>query len=338
MDVLIIGGTGLISTEITRFLHEAGHTVSVYNRGRSEARIPSDVTVIEGDRTEYERFERRMKAEGSFDCVVDMVCFTPEDARSAVRAFDGNTDQYVFCSTVDVYQSPPEKYPITEEEPRMQSGEGYAPDKARCERIFEDAHDPRTFPVTIVRPWYTYGEGRGILSTLGFGTEYVDRLRTGKPIVVHGDGTSMWGACHRDDVAGAFANAVGNEAAVGEDYHVTCEEWMTWNQYHRRAADALDAPDPELVHIPTDSLLAAVPEETETLRRVLQYSLFYDNAKARRDLDFEYTVRWRDGVERVVEWLDDRDGVDVSGPDSLSDRLVDAWRDAESEFVEAVSG
>jgi nucleoside-diphosphate-sugar epimerase len=335
MDVLIVGGTGLISAGITERLHRRGHDVTVYNRGETDSPIPSGVTTLEGDRTEYDRFEGQVAEAGPFDCVIDMVCFTPDDARSAVRAFDGRTDHYVFCSTVDVYRSPPGTYPITEDEPRMQSGEGYAPDKARCERIFEDAHDDRTFPVTIIRPWYTYGEGRGVLSTLGFGTEYVDRIRTGKPVVTHGDGTSMWGACHRDDVARAFANAVGNEAAVGEDYHVTCEEWMTWNQYHRRVAEALDAPEPDLVHVPTDSLLAALPEETETLRRVLQYSLFYDNAKARGDLDFEYTVRWKDGVERVVSWLDERDAIEESGPDSLSDRIVDAWRDADREFVGA---
>jgi nucleoside-diphosphate-sugar epimerase len=335
MRVLIVGGTGLISTAITELLCERGDDVTIFNRGETEAAVPDGVTVRHGDRTEYDRFERAMAEAGPFDAVVDMVCYAPAEARSAVRAFDGRCDQYVLCSTVDVYRSPPASYPITESAPRMRSGEGYAPDEARCERVLEDAHDEQSFPVTIVRPWYTYGEGRGILTTLGFGTEYVDRIRRGKPVVTHGDGTSIWGACHRDDVARAFANAVGNEATIGEDYHVTCEEPTTWNAYHRAVADAVDAPAPDLVHVPTDSLLAALPDETETLRRVLRYSLWYDNSEARRDLDFAYTVEWREGVRRVVDWLDKHDAVAESEPGSLRDRVVDAWRDAEREFVRA---
>jgi nucleoside-diphosphate-sugar epimerase len=349
MDVLIIGGTGLISSEIVRLLVDRGHDLTLYNRGETDADIP-DVTTIHGDRTDHSQFEDQLSAI-DVDCVIDMYCMTPADAESAVDTFGGRIDQYVFCSTVDVYRSPPETYPITEDHPRMhpEGTRGYAPDKAVCERVFERAHDQGAFDLTTIRPGYTYGEGRGLLTTLGFGLAIVARLRRGDPVVVHGDGTALWGACHRDDVARAFANIVGNEDARGEDYHLTSEEWMPWNQYVRCIADAAGAPDPDLVHVPTDLLCSLVPgDRTAPLERVTQYSFYYDNSKAARDLDFEYTVDWTRGAERVIDHVDwgrgaeqvveDYDEYAESGidPDALESRLVEAWNEAREEAVRSM--
>jgi len=332
MDVLIIGGTGLISTGITRQLVDAGHDVTCFTRGESDADLPGSVAFVHGDRNDDADL-RAAREEVDPDCVIDMVCFAPEQAEAAVDVFAG-VEQYVFCSTVDVYHRPLDTNPVTEDAPREPAVSEYGENKAECEDVFLDAHDDGAFDATVIRPWSTYGEGGPVLHTLGVGTYYVDRIREGTPIVVHGDGQSLWGPCHRDDVAGAFVGAVGNETAYGETYHVTSEEVITWNQYHRTVAEALDAPEPDLVHIPTDVLAEAVPDRTGMLLDHFQFSTVFDNSKAKRDLDFEYTVSFEEGVRRTVEAMDE-DEIDDWNSEN-DDELIDAWRDATGDFLDAV--
>jgi nucleoside-diphosphate-sugar epimerase len=331
MDVLVVGGTGLISTGIVRQLVDAGHDVTAFHRGETDADLPDAVDHLHGDRTDYDEFESRM-ADVDADCVIDMVCFDPADARSAVRAFEGQVEQFVFCSTESVFSRPVESMPIDEDAPRNPPTE-YGRNKAECEDVFMDAHRDGAFETTILRPWATYGEGSGLWHTFGTDTYYVDRIRRGKPIVVHDGGTGVWGPCHRDDVAAAFVNAVGNERSYGEDYLVTSEENMSWREYHRKVAAALDAPDPELVSIPTDVLREVAPDRTDGLVDFFQYSTVFDNSKAKRDLDFEYTVDWETGVRRTVDWLDDHDGIEDSDEVPFDDRLIEAWQEAREEFV-----
>ncbi len=191
MNVLIIGGTGLISTAITRELLARGDTVTHYNRGQRAAASPEGVRRIAGDRQDYAAFERQMAEAGPFDCVLDMICFTPEEAESAVRAFRGRAGQFIFCSTVDVYRKPAGRYPVREDEPRDPASPfTYAADKARCEAVFEAAHARGDFPVT--RP------------TAIFGAATLLRPPPQGRIIVHGDGRSLW-AVH--DVGRAFAGA-----------------------------------------------------------------------------------------------------------------------------------
>jgi nucleoside-diphosphate-sugar epimerase len=330
MQVLLIGGTGLISTGITRQLVAAGHDVACFTRGETEADVPDDVEFVRGDRNDRDALAAAAQ-DADPDCVIDMVCFGPERATDAVDVFGGVADQYVFCSTVDVYHRPPERQPVTEPAARNPPVSEYGANKAAAEDVFFEAHGD-AFATTVIRPWSTFGEGGPVLHTLGMGSYYVDRIRNGKPIVVHGDGSSLWGMCHRDDVAAAFVGAVGNETAFGEAYHVTSEETITWDQYHRRVARALDAPEPELVHIPTEQLRAAVPERTGMLADHFQYSTVFDNEKARRDLGFEYTVGFEEGVRRTVAAIEDGDGVDPWDSEN-DDALIAAWRDATGTFA-----
>jgi len=334
MRVLVIGGTGLISTGITRGLVAAGHDVVAFTRGTTDADVPDAVSFHHGDRDRREDLERA--AEVDPDCVIDMVCFDPETARVAVETFDGIVDQYVFCSTVDVYRRPPADQPITESALRESETDAepvstYAADKAAAEDVFLDAHGD-AFATTVIRPWSTYGDRGPVLHTLGSGSYYLDRIRTGKPVIVHGDGTSLWGSCHRDDVAAAFVAAVGNETAYGEAYHVTSEEPLTWNQYHRRVARVLDAPEPELVHVPTDLLRERLPDRTDLLVDHLQYTTTFDNAKARRDLEFEYTIDFETGVRRAAETIDSTTGIDPWDAEN-DDAVIREWRAAADGFV-----
>ncbi|WP_436348619.1 NAD-dependent epimerase/dehydratase family protein [Natronorubrum sp. FCH18a] len=333
MDVFVIGGTGLISAGVVRQLVDAGHDVTALTRGESSTELPDGATSLRGDRHDTERLEAAV-TDNDPDCLIDMVCFTPETAEETIDAV-AQVDQYVLCSTVDVYHRPPEHNPVAEGADRYPNVSDYGRNKAAAEDAFWEAHERGDLAVTVLRPWSTYGEGGRVLHTFGDGTYYLSRLPEGNPIVVHGDGTSLWGACHRDDVARAFVGAVGNERASGEAYNVTSEEVITWNQYHRRVAGAIGAPEPELVHVPTDVLVAAAPDRTEMLRKHFQYSTVFDNTKARRDLGFEYTVALEDGIDRTVDWLEARDAIEPWESEPFDDAIVRAWREAAADIIDS---
>jgi nucleoside-diphosphate-sugar epimerase len=323
MNILIIGGTGLISTPITRMLLEQGHTVTHFNRGNKHDEFP-DVQTIVGDRTDYEA-SKNLLGNQTFDCVIDMVCYKPDDAKSVVETFQGKVGHYVFCSTVDVYTKPAPRYPITEDAPRQPSKEFmYAYDKARCEEIFSTAYEQSKFPVTVIRPAYTYREGAGILHTFGWSTDYLGRVRAGKPIITHGDGNSFWVACHADDVARAFVSAVGKTQTMGKSYHVAGEEWLTWNQYHETVAEALGCELPEIVHIPTDVLYKLAPEQSFWTKVNFQFNNIFDNTKAKEDLNFEYRVTWLEGANRMISWLDTNGKIENSSIDHF-ETVLQAW-------------
>ncbi|MBN1401110.1 MAG: NAD-dependent epimerase/dehydratase family protein [Anaerolineae bacterium] len=337
MRVLIIGGTGLISTAITRELVERGERVTLYNRGLRETTLAPEILAasqrLSGDRTEFAAFEAQMATQGYWDCVIDMVCFRPEEAESAVRAFRGCTAHYIFCSTVDVYTKPAQRYPIREDAERQPSPTfDYAYQKAACERVFQAAQARGDLAVTIIRPAQTYGEGGRLVHALGFETYFIDRLLKGQPIIVHGNGKSLWSACHRDDVGRAFVNAVGNPAALGQAYHVAAEEWLTWDRYHQGLAEAIGAPEPELIHISVDTLSRLAPQRALWCRENFQYPNIFDNTAAEADLDFRYTIPWVEGARRTVTWLQAHHQVEDGASYPFYDALIAAWRQACDEM------
>jgi len=224
-----------------------------------------------------------------------------------------------------VYNKSGQGYPYDEQAPRDQSVGSYAHNKSLCEDVFFAAHERGDLPVTIMRPGSTYGEGGGIIHSFGLKTTYIDRLRKGKPIVVLGDGQSLWVNCHADDVARGFIAARGNEQAFGRAYNVTGEEWLTWNRHHQLAAEALGAPPPTLVHIPTDVLAVIAADRAAPAINDLQYTNIFDTSAAHRDLGFRYTIPWREGVRGVVAWLDANGRVENSDDDPFDDRVITTW-------------
>jgi nucleoside-diphosphate-sugar epimerase len=323
MRVLIIGGTGLISTAITRQLVARGDSVTLFNRGKTDARVPDGVRFLHGDRKEYPEFEKALSGT-TWDAVIDMVGFVPEDAVSAVRTFRGNVGQFIFCSTVCVYGGELSHLPAREDESRTPTG-NYGRNKVACEDLFMEAYDGDRFPVTIMRPSHTYGEGGVIVHSLGWGTTFLDRIRKGKPVVVHGDGTSLWVSCHIDDAARGFVGALGNRKAIGKAYNVTGEDWRTWNGYVLGVADAIGG-TADIVHIPTDVLGKLAPKRASATVDIFQYNSVFDNGAAMKDLGFRYTVSWVEGVRRTVAWLDEQDKIANSDDDPFDDRLIDGWR------------
>ena len=326
MKVLIIGGTGLISTSITRYLLEHGDNVTHYNRGATQSRLELKVQTLTGDRKDFGQFEAQMTEAGSWDCVIDMICYSPEEAESDIRAFRGRTGQLIFCSTIDVYNKPATVYPYRENEARSKPLGDYAEKKVKCEDIFFAASERGDLPVTTIRPAHTYGDPGSIIHTFGWNTMHIDRLRKGKPIIVHGDGYSLWGSCHADDVGMAFANAAGNQASYGKSYHTTGDQCISWNQYHEIVAEAIGAPKPAITHIPTDVLVKLAPDRAGWLCALnFQFSNIFDNSAARRDLGFTQTVSLAEGASRTVAWQTERGKIENCDGDREYEAVLSAW-------------
>ncbi len=332
MRILVIGGTGTISTVAVSELAARGHALTVFNRSRTAARYEGEVARVTGDRTRHAEFESRMAGLGVFDCVMDMVGFTPADAESALRAFVGKCGQYVFCSTVDVYAKVGAGFPTTEA--RALGGVSqYAKDKQRCEEILSAAHAQGDINLTILRPATIYGAGSAPSHTFGRGTGFLDRLRKGKPVVVHGDGSSLWCWCYCDDAGRAFANAAGNTRAFGRAYHITGEERMTWAHYYGCVAQALDAPPARIVPIPTGVLARIAPERAKSALENYQFNNVFDTSAARADLDFRYTVPVVEGVRRSYAWLAANDRIVNSDEDTFEDDLIARWHAAVEDLA-----
>jgi nucleoside-diphosphate-sugar epimerase len=326
MKVLIIGGTGNISTAITQQLIQDGADVTVYNRGLTGAEFKGPYQVIKGDRTDYHTFEKQMKDAQLFDCVIDMIGYNPQDAQSLIQAFSGRTEQVIFCSTVDVYTKPAAKYPIIESEERKPSPSfPYAFKKAKCEGLLEDAAEKRAFALTIIRPAHTYNDDRTPISFIGSGHHLLKRIRQGKPIIMLGNGTSFWASAHRDDVAPTFAAAVCNPQVYGKSYHVAAEEWMTWEQHYNTVAEVMHAPPIHFIYIPTSILGRMAPKAAEWSVVNFTYNNIFDNSAAKRDLGYEYRIKWREGVGKIIKYLDSIGVIDTCPDDVLYGKLVARW-------------
>jgi nucleoside-diphosphate-sugar epimerase len=337
--ILVIGGTGLIGSAIVRQLVDGGNDVTACSRDRSGGSLPPSVHRLVVDRRDLPAFESLMAGSGAWDAVIDTACYLPEEAESAVRAFAGRTARYILASTVDVYRRPASHYPYREDEP-VEGISDYARNKVACEGIVLVAHREGRLPVTIVRPAATYGDGSLPVHSLGRSTTYLDRLRRGKPIVVHGDGSSLWVFCHAEDVARAFVGAIGNDRALGRAFHATGEEWLTWDQHHALLAEVIGAPPPRPVHIPSDALAVLAPERSRLAVENLQFPAIFDNALARAELGFRYTIPMREGLTRWYRSLADAGRIEDSDGDPLDDQLIEAWgrvteRGALAESVEA---
>jgi len=336
MKILIIGGTGLISTSITRLLLEQKADVTLFNRGQSKSRFPTGAKQITGDRRDFAAFERLVREASPFDCAIDMICYRPDEAECDVRVFGAHTKQFIFCSTIDVYAKPARRYPYRDDEPHEGLGD-YALNKVRCEAIFAQAQRAGALNVTTIRPAWTYGEGRGLLFPFG-GDVTLTRMSCGKPIVVHGDGTSLWVGCHADDVAGAFVKAIGNARAFGKSYHATGEEPLTWDQYYRVVAEALGAPPPRLVHIPSELLARVAPERAAWCEINFKYCNIFDNSAARTDLGFRYTIPLLEGARRVIGSLREQGRIPASDNDPEYERVLAEWQRLRAAMERAFCG
>jgi nucleoside-diphosphate-sugar epimerase len=328
--LLFLGGTGNISTACVERALEGGHDVAVLNRGRRASRLGGSVRMLVGDRDDLGSL--RSAAESArYDAVVDFLGYRPDQVEKAIEAFAGRVGQYVFISSAAVYEKPVAGYLVTEATPRANPFWEYARLKIACEERLERARRAAGFPVTVVRPSYTYGP-TWIPSGFG-GQDYtvVARLRRGAPIVCHGDGTSLWVMTAASDFAVGLVGLLGRADAVGEAFHVTSDEVLTWQAIYRTIAQAAGA-ELQMVHVPSALIASMFPEKGGSLLGDKAWSVVFDNGKIRRFVpEYRPRVTFAEGMARSIAWFDADPARQVIDPetDRRIDRLIAAQRRAE---------
>ncbi len=325
MKVLIIGGTGTISTAVTALALETGFDVTLLNRGNQKD-VPKALRQLHADVRDRAAMEKALKGE-SFDVVCDYLTFTPEQARQNIELFSGKTNQFLFISSASVYQKPPAHPLITESTPLHNPYWEYARQKIACELCFNEAYRAEGFPVTIVRPSHTYGDSTipWVLNARAMRYSLIHRLRAHKPIVVPGDGTSFWTLTHNSDFAKAFVGLMGKTQAVGHAFHITSDEAMTWDAYLHIIAGAVGE-KARIVHIATDALVRRLPEERGALTGDKAQTAIFDNTKIKTFVPgFAATMPFEKGIRRTLAWYEshpERLGRDMEW-DALMDELVE---------------
>lgn len=326
MKVLFIGGTGVISAACATLCVARGIELTLLTRGQSAHPAPAGATVLRGDIRDAES-ARHALGSHEFDVVVDWVAFKPAHIEADLMLLRGRTGQYVFISSASVYQTPPASLPVTESTILDNPYWEYARDKIACEERLTQAYRDEKFPITIVRPGHTYGPT--MIPLPGRYTS-VHRLRTGRKAIVHGDGTAVWTLTHHRDFAVGLVGLLGNSHAIGEAFHITSDELLTWNQIYEIVARAAAAPL-NFIHIPSDFCAALAPELKGTLLGDKTHSMIFDNSKIKRVApEFRAAIPFSRGAEEIMAWHDaDPARQVVNGElDAAMDRIVAAYEAA----------
>ena len=335
MKALFIGGTGTISTEISRLCIRKGWDLTLLNRGHTAALFPEGARLLKADINNEEE-ARAVLADKTWDVVADFIAFTPAQVERDIRLFEGKTSQYFFISSASAYQKPLSSPWITEGTPLHNPYWEYSRNKAKCEQILREAYDLRDFPVTIIRPSHTYCERSMPVAVHGSKGSFqvLERIRTGKRIIIPGDGTTLWTLTHSRDFAVAFEGLMGNAHARGETYHITGDESLTWNQIHECLGAALgQAIRP--VHIPSDTLGLIWPDMVGNLTGDKSNTVLFDNSKIKRAVPaFTTTTNFSRGAWEGVEYIYSHSECQVPDPDfdNWCDRMLEAWDRAVETF------
>lgn len=297
--VLIIGGNGIISAYVSRLAVERGYEVTLLNRGTSSSRPPIEgAETIIGDARDAESVQDAVGTR-SFDIVANFQAFTPAQVAADIALFTGRTGQYLFVSSASTYQKPVAHLPITEATPLRNPFWDYSRDKIACEELLVSAYRDSGFPMTIVRPSHTYDPSN--VPLIG-GWSAMARIRDGKPIVVHGDGTSLWTLTHSRDFARAFVGLFGNPHALGTPVQITSDESLTWDAIARLFGVAFGR-EPEIVHVTSDRLARELPSYGQMLLGDWSHSVQFDNSLVKSLVPgWVATTPFSEGVREMVEW------------------------------------
>lgn len=322
-NILFIGGTGVISAASADRAVALGHRLTILNRGRSAGRpVPEGAEVLHADIRDTEAVREVLRGR-EYDAVADFISFTPAHARAGLEMFRGKTGQYVFISSASAYQKPPNTLPIRESTPLKNPFWKYSQDKIACEELLFEAYREQDFPVTVVRPSHTYDRTK--IALVGGWTD-IHRMRAGMPVLVHGDGTSLWTLTHSRDFAKAFVGLLGRPQAVGESYTITSDEFLPWNQIYRLFARAGGVEEPELFHVSSETIAAHSKELGPNLLGDRSHSVVFDNSKIKALVpDYHATIPFADGAREIIDWHDQHPGLQVVAEDfmELSDRLYE---------------
>lgn len=321
MKVLMIGGTGLISVGIVKHLLARGAEVAMLNRGQRENRLPVEVRQITGDRNDVAMLQKAAK-EGKYDVVIDMICFTPEQAKGDVAAFAGRCGHFIFCSTVCTYGVKVPPNVLVDETFAQEPISEYGKNKLACERMFLEAHGSGKMNVTIVRPSCTYGPGGRLIDNLEFDPPTWDRIEKDLPVLCSGDGLGLWVATHRDDVGKLFAYGALNPKTYGQSYNATRDLNYTWRDHYREAAKALGK-EVRVLFMPAQWIIGHDPKRFSLLREITQFHGAYSSEKAKHDVpEFRCAVGFEEGARQTLQEIKRR-GVWRGGSDELYQRMVD---------------
>ena len=322
MRVLIIGGTGLISTGIIKHLQaRGGCDITMFNRAQRESTLAGDVKQITGDRNDFAAFEHRLASE-RVDVVIDMICFNKDQAQSDLRAFAGKCGHFIFCSTVCTYGGKIPGGVVVDETFPQEPTSDYGRNKLECERIFLAAHENKSFPVTIIRPSSTYGPGGRLIDNLEYNPVAWDRIERGLPVLCSGDGLGLWVSTHRDDVGKLFAFAAMSPVTFGQSYNATRDRNFTWRDLYRESADAIGKPV-DAIFMPADWIVGHDPARFGLLREITQFHGAYSSEKAKRDVpEFKCEIDYPPGAAQTLADIRRRNAWRDSREDKLYDEMV----------------
>ncbi|MBQ3765811.1 MAG: SDR family oxidoreductase [Bacteroidales bacterium] len=334
---LFIGGTGTISTAITAQLAAEGEwDLTLLNRGNRNDEVPGNVHVLKADIND-EAAVARLLAGRRWDCVCDFIGFVPSHVERDWRLFKGCTQQYMYISSASAYQKPPVSPFITEGTPLANPYWEYSRNKIACEEFLMEKYRTEGFPVTIVRPSHTYGDWSvpvGVHGDKG-SWQVLKRMLEGKPVLIHGDGTSQWTLTHNTDFAKGFIGLMGNPHALGNAFHITSDETLTWNQIYQAVADALGV-ELKAYHVSSEFLDAAGPYDFRGgLIGDKANTVLFDNGKLKQAVPgFQATVRFEQGIRRTVSCILAHPGLQVPDPafDAWCDRVIAALEGAKASL------
>lgn len=336
MKILLIGGTGTISSAITRQLSAEGHDLWLLNRGNRKNEVPTSVRQVIVDIDNTEEVLRQIDGE-LFDAVCEFIGFLPSQVERDIHLFKGRTRQYVYISSASAYNKPAASHVIVEGTALANPYWEYSRNKIACEDLLMKAYREEGFPVTIVRPSHTYCERAVPVSVHGPKGSWpvLKRMIDGKPVIVHGDGSSLWTLTWNEDFARGFIGLLGNPKAIGEPFQIMSDESLTWNQIYQCVANALGV-DFKPYHVASDFLSAVAPEPYDFTGNLLgdkAVTVVFDCAKLKRAVPgFQATVRFDEGVRCCVAYLKAHPELQVEDPefDRWCDRVIEAQETAKN--------
>ena len=326
LKVLFIGGTGVISSACSEECLQKGFELYHLNRGHTTSRQIRSVKNIRADIRNKEEVQKTI-SNMRFDVVVDWIAYEPIHVMTDHELFKEKTLQYIFISSASAYQKPPSRLPVSETEPLINPIWKYSQNKIACENYLRDLHKNYKFPVTIVRPSHTYDK---TLIPLHGGYTTIDRMLKGKPVIIHGDGTSLWTLTHHKDFARGFISLIGNPETIGEDYHITSDETLTWDQICETMAEAAGV-KPKIVHIPSDFINRFDKNWGDGLLGDKAHCMIFDNSKIRGiNPEFKAIIPFHQGAREILAWYrgDKNRQVVDGGEDKRMDKIFDTYQRA----------
>jgi nucleoside-diphosphate-sugar epimerase len=328
MKVLFIGGTGIISSAVSELVVNRGYELYLLNRGKRKEYIPERAKLLIGNINNPDMVADIIK-DMDFDVVVDWIAYKKAEVERDYKLFRDKTKQYVFISSASTYQKPLLNYNVDESTPQNNPYWDYSRDKIECEEYLREIYRTEGFPITIIRPSYTYNKTTipFIYNSRHHRWTIVDRMKRGKKVIVPGDGTSLFSITHNTDFAKGFVGLIGNAQATGHAFHITTDEVMTWDQFLILIGEAAGY-KPDIIHIPSDDIVKFDPENRGSLLGDKSVSIVFDNSKIKKYVPwYNATKSFRRGIQESIDWYKLNPELQTVDDDfnDLCDRIISSF-------------